>query len=73
MIENLTNMEAMLTDMTKMLKTVLQEQKQQEVISLMTKDDTEDFSVDMETIDDVNLNLNNDTESIGTKSNLIND
>ena len=63
----------MMTNIMAKLEEVLRQQEQREAILLMTKDDTEDDSVDTESIDDVKLNLNNDTESIGAKENLSND
>ena len=92
MMEEMMDMEERVTKYRKQQEEVLHQQEQREDISLMTKDETEDDSVDnnnrssiqfkrtgsddvfdMESIYDVQVNHNNDTESIGTNSILSDD
>ena len=72
--ETMKKMDQMFTDMRKFIWLLFEKnQKKREAILLMTKDDTEDNYIDLESIKDIKMNLNDDTESIGEKSNLSND
>ena len=92
MMEEMMDMEERVIKYRKQQEEVLHQQEQREDISLMTKDETEDDSVDnnnrssiqfkrtgsddvfdMESIYDVQVNHNDDTESIGANSILSDD